>query len=212
MTGRFCLIGRPGSGSAACEAVLTLAGAAFDVVDMDKTPDGGAPPELLAVNPLGQVPVLVLSDGRTMTESAAICLLIADKYPEAGLAPAPDAPERADYLRWMLYLASAIYPSDLRCYYPDRYTIDAEGGPGVRAAAIARKAFEWRVFADALAAKPFLLGDRASAADIYACMLLSWNEDFAAFRSANPLLSQYYFRIAAIGGVAGVWARHGMPA
>ena len=44
-----------------------------------------------------------------MTESAAIALYLADKYPQAELAPAPNAPERAAYLRWLVYLAANIY-------------------------------------------------------------------------------------------------------
>ena len=62
MSGTYTLLGRPGTGSGACEAVLALSGLPYTVKDIDKLPDGSAPADLLAINPLGQVPVLVLPD------------------------------------------------------------------------------------------------------------------------------------------------------
>ena len=64
---------------------------------------------LAPLNPLGQVPTLVMPDGTVMTESAAIVLHLADIAPNAGLVPPPDHPQRPAFLRWLVFLVSAVY-------------------------------------------------------------------------------------------------------
>ncbi len=60
--------------------------------------------EYLAINPMAKVPALV--DGEAIvTETAAICLYLADKFIEKGLAPALNDAKRADYYRWFLFTA-----------------------------------------------------------------------------------------------------------
>jgi len=67
-------------------------------------------PAYLAINPSGKVPALV--DGKqVITESAAICAYLADKYPESGLAPNVTAPKRGAYLSWMFFAAGVMEPS-----------------------------------------------------------------------------------------------------
>lgn len=208
---RWTLYGRPGSGSAVCEAILRLTGTPFEIVDFERWPEGEVPAALLAVNPLGQIPALVTPDGTALCESAAISILLADLHPGIGLAPAPDSAARGPFLQWMLHLAAGIYGTELRIYYPHRYTTDPAGADEVKAAANARLAFEWKVFADALGDRPFMLGERLSAVDLYAAMLISWADDIDSFFDAFPGLAALYRRVADHPGVAAVWQRHGMP-
>lgn len=131
----YKLYTRPGSGGFVVEAALALAKAPFEQIDVPKSdrPD----PAFLAISPLNQVPALTLPDGSSLTESAAICILLAERHPRAGLAPAADAPARADFLRWMAFMSSALYPAVLRFYYAPRYTVDADGAKAVKQAAVA---------------------------------------------------------------------------
>ncbi len=205
------LYGRPGSGSGVVEAAIRLTGIECEIVDLPKWPDGEPPAELLAVNPLGQVPTLVLDNGTVLTESAAICVHLADLHPSAALSPALAAPERADFLRWMFYLSANVYMTLLRSYYPHRYTTDVAGAADVRDAANARVLVEWTVFAEALGDRPFILGETLSVVDIYAAMLISWMEDLDAFCTRFPNLRALYDRVANHAGVRDVWQRHGMP-
>jgi glutathione S-transferase len=211
MTESFKLYGRPGSGSGACEAILELTGLPHELIDLERWAPGGAPYEFLAINPLGQVPALVMPDGGTMTESAAICLYLADIAPNAGLAPLPGQPLRARYLRWMVYLAANNYMTALRFYYPDRHTLDPGGGEGVKAAAVQRSSVEWNVIAKAAEDGRFLLGEVMSAADIYAAMLMSWDLDVPALFKAHPSLKALYAAVASHPKIAPVWRRHDMP-
>jgi glutathione S-transferase len=59
----------------------------------------------LAVNPMGKVPA-VKHRGRVVTECAAICVYLADVFPEANLGPNED--EKADYYRWLFYAAGPV--------------------------------------------------------------------------------------------------------
>ena len=61
------------------------------------------------VNPMRQVPALVLRTGELMTESAAILTWLADSHPDSGLAPALTSPMRPRFLRWMNFISAQIY-------------------------------------------------------------------------------------------------------
>ena len=101
--------GAEGSGSVAVEATLTLLGAPYKVVEAVTWVEREAQERVAPVNPMRQVPAIVLPSGEIMTESAAILLYLADLHPQARLAPLPTDPTRAQFLRWMMYVSSAIY-------------------------------------------------------------------------------------------------------
>jgi glutathione S-transferase len=67
-------------------------------------------PEIVALNPMGKVPILTDGD-RVVTEAAAISLYLADRYSLGKLAPSPDDAARATYLRWSLFSPSVIEPA-----------------------------------------------------------------------------------------------------
>ncbi len=209
MTG-YLLMGRPGTGSSACEAVLALSGLEYTIMDVDKLADGSAPPELLAVNPLGQVPVLLLPDKTVMTESAAITMHIADLSQDRVLAPKIGDPHRAAYLRFMIFMAANNYMTDLRYFYPDRYSTEPAHAQAVKAKAIEHQALNWRVLEDAIGASGWLIGSTLSAADIYLAMLISWADDLRAFSSSHPGLARIAAGVAAEPHIRPVWERHGI--
>jgi len=189
----YKLYTRPGSGGFVVEAALALANAPFEQVDVPKTdrPD----PAFLEISPLNQVPVLILPDGRSMTESAAICILLAERHPEARLAPAVDAPARADFLRWMAFMSSVLYPAVLRFYYAHRYTADADGTTAVKQAAIAEMYRGFAVLDAALKGRDWLVGDQMSLADIYLVMLVAWHPDIDTVPAAWPDIERLWARL-----------------
>jgi glutathione S-transferase len=204
----YQLYGRENTGSMAIEAVLEEAAAPYKVINVDRDEEGRPPADYLKINPLGQVPACKLPDGSIMTESAAIVIYLSDKHSAARLSPPPSSSLRAPFLRWMIYLATNIYTSDLRIYYADRYTTEPGSADAVKASAVDAMAREWAIYADALGANSFTLGDTFSAADIYAAMLATWNLDVPVFFRKHPNVKALYDRVLARPAVAGVWKRH----
>lgn len=204
----YKVYGRTQTGSMVIEAALEEIGAPYEVVTVKQDADKRPAPEYFGINPLGQVPSLQLPDGSIMTESAAIAIYLCDIHPESGLAPASQSDRRATFLRWMIFLATNVYVSDLRIYYPHRYTSRPETSKAVKAAAVDAMAREWKIYADALGAKPYTLGDRFSIVDVYAAMLATWNLDVPAFFGLHPNVKDLYDRVVARPAVARVWQRH----
>ena len=90
------------------EAALRIAGAPYRVVDAASWQPGPGLDELRTVNPLAQVPTLVLPEGTVMSESAAILAVLGLRYPDSGLLPA-DPAVRARSLRGLVYIAANCY-------------------------------------------------------------------------------------------------------
>jgi glutathione S-transferase len=207
----YKLYARKNAGSAAVEALLALLGVAHDIIDVKKNADGSPPDWFLALNPRGEIPALALPDHSLMTESAAMMIHLADAHPEAGLAPALGTSARAQYLRWIAYMASTPYATDLRMYYPQRYSIDPTDAEAIKAKAIIDLARDFDIFAAEMGPGPFVLGDRISAADLYAAMLLSWSNDVGGLFAKHPKLKRLYNSVAAIPAVRKAWDRNDMP-
>jgi glutathione S-transferase len=203
------LFARSGSGSAVCEALLELTGHPYELKAMNRLADGSNPPELMTINPLGQIPALVTPDGTLMTESAAIALWIADLSPEAALAPAANDPLRAKYLRVMLFMAANCYMTALRFYYPDRYSTDERHAAGIKDKAREHMHREFSILTDMLGSDDYLVGNTMSAADLYLSMLVCWEEDGTQFAKKYPALWQHTRRVCANTKVAAVWKSNG---
>ncbi len=206
----YKLYARKNAGSAAVEALLEVLGAPYELVEVVKTIDSKAPDWFFKLNPRGEVPVLELSDGSIMTESAAMMIHLADAHPEAGLAPAAGSAARAEYLRWMIYMAASPYNSDLRMYYSDRYSTNKSHAAGIKAQAIIDLAHDLDIFANEMGDGPYILGDKLSAADIYASMLLTWTDDTAALFKRQPKLKRLFDKVSENPSVLAVWQRNGM--
>jgi len=96
----YTLYGSRGSGSAAVEAALALVGAPCRIVETASWDRNDAFQELLKLNPLGQIPTLVLPDGSALSESAAILIHLGSVHPDSGLLPrAPVRPNQTQRVR-----------------------------------------------------------------------------------------------------------------
>ena len=119
----YVVHGAAGSGSVIVEAALTLLDLPYRVVESSILDEGGDP-ELARINPMRQVPALILPSGELMTESAAILTWLADAHPEARLAPPMASVARPAFLRWMSFVSAAIYSLYWIRDDPSRLTAD----------------------------------------------------------------------------------------
>lgn len=183
----YKLFGSPGSASLAPHCMLEEVGARYEFIGVDISGDS-RDPDYLKLNPHGRVPTLMV-DGRPMFESAAICAFLADRHPKAGLAPALDAPERAPYMQWMMYLTNTVQECMLQMFYPERCTSRASEAPHIADKARERIDEAFGVVENALqAGGPFLAGAQASAADIYLAMLAGWYDGQDRFAQRFPAI------------------------
>ena len=201
----YRLYSHDGSGGFAPEAALIKAGAKFETIVIDTAKGDQDRPDFAAINPMRQVPTLVLPDGTVMTESAAIVVHLANAFPDKGLAPAPGGSGHARFLRWMFFMASNIYEGDLRYFYPERYTTDEAGIAGVKAAGAAHMRKAFGVIEGALAEGPFLCGAKSCMADVYLAMVMAW----APEPIASPRLLAVRRSVADDPAIAPLWRRHG---
>src|SRR5215471_8042137 len=87
--------------------VLEEVGATYEYAEVDVVHGEGREPWFLQLNPGGKVPVLV-DDENIITESAAICMHIAEKHPECGLLPPATTPQRTESYRWISFILSEL--------------------------------------------------------------------------------------------------------
>jgi len=166
-------------------------------------------PEYLALNPNGVVPTLVI-DGKPQYESAALAMLLADRHPQAKLAPALDAPERADYAQWMFNLANMVQPLFRQWWYPGEPAGEANAD-ALRAHCAPRIEAQWQRIDDHLAANgPFLLGENISVADFYLTMLMRWSRNMPKPATEWPHLAALAKALKARPSFARLYAQEGL--
>jgi len=184
----YVLYGAKGSGSMIVEVAFRKAGIDVACVDLAWDDVGWQSRTLASLNPLGQVPTLVLPDGTVMTETAAMILHLADLRPDSRLVPAPGRSERATFLRWLIFLVSAVYPTFTYGDVPTRWVDgDVEAGKKLRAGTDAHREMLWR-YVEQQIAGPWFLGPDWSALDIYLWPMTYWRPGRAWFESNCPKL------------------------
>ena len=144
-------------------------------------------PEILALNPMGKLPILEDGDA-VVTESAAIGLYLADRYAPGRLAPALDDPARGTYLRWALFAPSVVEPGSMAKQAGWTYKEGAAGW-GSHEAMLA-------AIESAIGGREFLLGDAFSMADVIFGGTLRYMLQFKMIE-ARPAFAAYAERLAA---------------
>lgn len=191
---------RPGSAAMAPHAVLAELGLDYELVPVEHEAPDEAGAEYRRLNPWGRVPTLV-DGGLVLTESAAICLHLADAHPEAGLVPPVGTGERAETYRWLIYLTNTIQPGFLRFFYPERYAGEA-GREGVRAleAETLERHFDW--IDSELAGRDWIAGTKErTVADLFLFMLTRWGRRLDRPAWDRPAVRGHARRLLALPGV-----------
>jgi len=176
----------PQSRAVIAKWMLDECGAPYQIVPIDFTKREHKAPEFLRINPAGKLPAL--QDGESnIFEGAAICLYLADKFPQANLAPKIGAPERGRYLSLMVYSTSQLEP--------------AMGDALLKVETLPQRG--WTNFETAqdvvegeLGRGPYLFGEWFTAADIMIGSMFIWKRIFGA-PAGRPALEAYVDRLLA---------------
>ena len=142
-----------------------------------------------AINPMQKIPAIV-HRGKAVTEVAAICLYLADAFPDAGLAP-PLA-DRADYYRWTLFAAGPIEQAFTNKSMGWEPAADKQAMVGYGSFDRAIDTLE-----RAVAGKPYIAGDRFSAADVVVGSQIGFMLMFGLLEK-RPAFTDYAARLASV--------------
>jgi glutathione S-transferase len=205
----YTLYYSPGAASFAVHWMLIEMGAPFDAALTDIEAGAQRDPEYLRLNPAGRVPTLVI-DGAAHHESAALLMLLSERHPEAGFAPPPGAPDRADWLEQMIFLANTVLPA-MRDWFYAGTDGDASGADAVQAIARSRLEAAWdQLDARFQDGRTYMVGDRLSTADFLAVMLMRWTRNMPRPATGWPNLKPYIERMRAMPSFIEVNRREGL--
>jgi glutathione S-transferase len=177
---KVTLFHSPNTRSTGALTLLEELGAPYELHVMNMKAGENRQPAYLAINPMGKVPA-IRHRGALVTEQVAIYIYLADAFPEAGLAPALTDPSRGPYLRWLVFYAA--------CYEPALVDKAMKREPGSQA--MSPYGCSFTTVIDTVLAelndKPYLLGDKASAADILWGTALRWGKLFGLLPESDVL-------------------------
>ena len=162
----------------------------YEIVPVDLTAKENREPAYLRVHPLGEVPALVDGDV-TVLESIAICMYLADRFSERGLAPPVSSPLRGPYYQWLLFCPSRIEPAIARWAQHGGDVAEAD-----REKARTRFAEAAEVLTRVLATGEYMLGDRFSTVDVSVGSNLNWARRVGLL-DGRDVLSGYVDRLFA---------------
>ncbi len=174
--------------------LLEEAGAPHELVPVDLAAGENRTPAYRALHPLGKVPVL--SDGEvTIYETAAILATIADRFPEARLAPPVSSPQRALYYQWIAFAVGEMEAPIGAVMRHSARLPEAQRLPAAAAEGRARFDAVAAALESALAGRDYLLGE-FSAADVMVGGHLIWARKYGLLEG-RPVLEAYCARLSA---------------
>ena len=163
----------------------------YELVKLDLSKQENRTPAHLALHPFGEVPVLI--DGEvTLFESSAICLYLADRFPEKRLAPPLGSPHRGPYLQWLLFAEVALDPVVLE-FYRNAQLPEAEKADLSKQQA--RIGDVLAVIDGRLGDREFVVGGSFTAADVVMASILHWANTMKLL-DVRPRLFDYMMRHA----------------
>ena len=199
----------PGNASLFPHMLLREIGAPFELKLVDRSQNAQKSADYLRLNPNGLIPVIVDGD-QVIYETAAIALYLADKHPEAALAPPVGAPLRGAYYKWMVHLSNVVQADFRAWFYPHEFVADPAATETAKEAAGRRMMAAFNRLADPLGDGPWLLGETFSAADLYLLMLTRWGRTLPRPVRDIPEIGAHAARVLARPAVQATFAAEGL--
>jgi glutathione S-transferase len=181
----------PGSAAMAPHAILNEIGKPFELIKIDDEKNEQKGAAYTRLNPHGRVPTLIYDGGKVMYESAAICLFLTERHPEAKLAPAPGHADRGLFLQWMAYLTNTLQECLMHYWHPD-YFIDGAEQQSQAAKKAETRSDEMFAFLNGQLKQSgaYLCGGSFYACDIYLAMIARWTRRMAKPAVTHPEIAR----------------------
>lgn len=209
----YLLYGDKRSGSATVELALAEMSQPFELREVSLDDEAQRAADYRAINPQRKLPTLVTPEGETLTESSAILLILAERHPDARLLPPVGEPARAQAVRWLLFIATEIYPLVEIIDYPERFEPGAEAPSDERRARLREHVRglwkrRWLLVERAIEGDPWFLASGYSLVDIYIAVVSRWAQLDEWRAGSLPGVEAIANAIAERPRSAAVWRRH----
>jgi len=203
---KFELYFAPGACSFVPHVALEAAKAQFEPKLVKLHKGEQKTPEYLALNPAGQVPVLVV-DGKPLTQIVAICEYLDRTYPDAALLP-KDAWARSRALSQLAWMNNTVHPTFTHFFRSELFAESEAGRADIKQQAVPqfRRHLE-RIQEWIGAANPYWHGERISVHDAYAFVFLRWSGFMGIDPKSLPAYHAYIQRVIQAPSVAAALAR-----
>ena len=205
---KYVLYGSRRSGSLIVELALAEIGTDYDIRDVDLELEAQRDENYAALNPQRKIPTLITPAGEILTESAAIVLILDERYPEARLLPPPGSLERAKALRILLFVATELYPIVEINDYPERFAPTPDSAPAVREVARGIWRDRWLIVEQNIEGDPFLLPSGFCLSDIYIAVVSRWAQQETWRPTHIPKVERLTAAVATRPAAQTVWDRH----
>jgi glutathione S-transferase len=190
----------PGTCALATHIALEEAGADYEAVRLDFASQGQRSPEYLAVNPKGRVPALVTDTG-TLTETPALLCYVAQRFPQAELAPLNDPFALAQIQEFNSYLCATVHVAHAHGRRGTRWADDATSHEDMRRKVPSTMTECFELIEHKFVQGPWVMGDRYTIADPYLFTIATWLEGDGVDTGKLPKVMQHRARMLARSAV-----------
>lgn len=184
-----------GSCALAAHIALEEAGADYEAIRIDLAAGDQRKPEYLAVNPKGRVPALVTERG-VLTENVAILAFVAQRFPDARLAPLADPFEFARAQAFNAYLASTVHVAHAHGRRAGRWADDPAAQAAMRAKVPGNMADAVALIEESMLQGPWVLGEAYSICDPYLFTIAGWLEGDGVDIGRFPKVADHFARMS----------------
>ena len=203
----YTLYGHQRSGSCVIEMILSELDVPYTLHEVSLDSNSQRKADYAKINPQRKLPALVCPDGNVITESVAIILWMLETHPDNQLMPEPGQPDRSQALRWLIFVATEIYPIVEINDYPERFSPAGTDPESIRNRAREIWRERWLVVEENITG-PYLLSAGFCVTDIYISVVSRWAQQ-ESWRPDNiPRVEDLTQHVAARPRCKEVWCRN----
>lgn len=129
-------------------------------------------------------------------------MYLADRHPDAGLAPQSGDTLRGEWYRWMVWISNTFHPAWKSVFVPQYVTTDDAGHDGVRTRSRESLSDAGDYLERELAGREWCLGETFSSVDLYVYMLVGWGNYVPDLALGGPAVAEHYARVGTRPAVA----------
>ncbi|MEM7281689.1 MAG: glutathione S-transferase family protein [Pseudomonadota bacterium] len=205
----YTLYGDLRSGSSIIELLLSHLQISYNTIRIDLEKNAQRDSSYLTVNPQGKLPCLVKNDGQALTETVAILVHLLENHAQSSsLLPPIGIAERDTAWRWLLYVATEIYPLVEINDYPERFCAHTELTEETREVARELWRKRWSLVEQQISGNPFLLPSGLCVTDFYIAVVSRWAQQDHWRRKHLPKVENIAEAVATLPGCDAVWTKH----